>query len=183
MVNPVLATLAAVTLAASGYGFGGGHGHDPGHAGVSHARQAIAPYRQLDVAKDAGYGLLSDAAGVQCIDNPGEGGMGVHFVNGDLVGDGAVRATTPEALVYEPARHGGLRLVAAEYVVFQADWDATHTSPPRLFGRTFELVPAGNRYGLPAFYELHAWLFRSNPSGMFEDWNPRVSCARSTESY
>ncbi|NUU18550.1 hypothetical protein HP550_14940 [Cellulomonas humilata] len=54
--------------------------------------------------------------------------------------------------------------------------------PPRLFGRTFELVPAGDRYGLPAFYELHAWLLRSNPSDMFEDWNPRVSCARSTES-
>ena len=53
---------------------------------------------------------------------------------------------------------------------------------PDCSARTFELVPAGNRYGLPAFYELHAWLFRSNPSGMFEDWNPRVSCARSTES-
>lgn len=183
MVHHVTAALAALTLALSGFGFGGGHGHDPGRQTLAQARHAIAPFHRVHVAKAAGYGVLSDAAGIQCIDNPGVGGMGVHLVDGDLVGDGTVRATTPEALVYEPNRRGGLRLVAAEWVVLQADWDATHTSPPQLFGRTFEPVPAGNRYGLPAFYELHAWLFRSNPLGMFQDWNPRVSCARSTESY
>lgn len=187
MFTHAAATVLAVTLTA--FGFGGGHGHDPGHdrdhghAAVAQARHAIAPFHRLAVAKRAGYGVLSDAAGIQCIDNPGVGGMGVHVVNGTLVGDGAVRASTPEALVYEPTRHGGLRLVAAEYVVLQADWDAAHSAPPTLFGQTFELVPVGNRYGLPAFYELHAWLFARNPLGMFDDWNPRVSCARSTEAY
>jgi len=34
----------------------------------------------------------------------------------------------------------------------------------------------GNRYGLPPFYELHAWLWKHNPAGMFDDWNPRVVC-------
>ncbi len=67
-------------------------------------------------------------------------------------------------------------LVALEYVVFQAAWDAKHHSPPRLFGREFELTPAGNRYGWPAFYELHAWVYQANPLGMFNDWNPRVTC-------
>ena len=38
-------------------------------------------------------------------------------------------------------------------------------------------MPAGNRYNLPDFYELHAWIWKHNPSGMFEDWNPTVSCA------
>jgi hypothetical protein len=103
--------------------------------------------------------------------------MGVHYVKGALVGDGAVDAATPEALVYEPQRNGRLRLVAVEYVVFQDAWDAAHSSPPSLFRREFELIGAGNRYGLPPFYELHAWLWKHNPSGMFEDWNPRVSCA------
>ena len=28
----------------------------------------------------------------------------------------------------------------------------------------------------PAFYELHVWAWRDNPSGVFVDWNPRVSC-------
>jgi hypothetical protein len=38
------------------------------------------------------------------------------------------------------------------------------------------MVPAGNRYGLPDFYELHAWIWKGNPRGVFDDWNPTVSC-------
>jgi hypothetical protein len=102
--------------------------------------------------------------------------MGIHYVNGALVGDGELHATTPEALVYEPQPDGHERLVAVEYVVFQSAWDAAHDHPPQLFGREFELVPAGNRYGLPPFYELHAWLWTHNPSGAFADYSPRVHC-------
>ena len=34
----------------------------------------------------------------------------------------------------------------------------------------------GNRYGLPAFYSLHAWIWKHNPAGPFEMWNPDVHC-------
>lgn len=102
----------------------------------------------------------------------------MHYVNGGLVGDPAVRARTPEALVYEPGPNGRMRLVAVEYVVLQSAWhDAGNASPPSLFGQQFELVTSPDRYGLPAFYELHAWIWKHNPSGMFNDWNPRVSCS------
>jgi hypothetical protein len=149
----------------------------PGHPSDLHkARDASAPYRHLDAAKADGYGLLTDAQGVACIDNPGVGGMGIHYVKNEFVGDAVVDPAKPEALVYEPGRRGRLRLVAVEYVVFQAAWDAEHASPPELFGREFELIQAPNRYGLDAFYELHAWLWKFNPRGMFDDWNPRVSC-------
>ncbi len=144
--------------------------------GLSTARAGTAGYHNIDGAFAAGYGLLKDAAGIACIDKAGAGAMGIHFVNGALVGDAAVDAATPEALVYEPQPNGRLRLVAAEYVVFQSAWDAVHSSPPSLFGQQFELVTAGNRYGLPSFYELHAWIWKHNPSGMFNDWNPLVSC-------
>ena len=144
--------------------------------GLAAARAGTAKFHSNAAAQAAGYGLLVDAAGIACIDNPA-GGMGIHYVNGALVGDGKVNAATPELVVYEPAANGRLRLVAAEYVVFQAAWDAKHTSAPELFGQEFELVEAGNRYGLPPFYELHAWLWKHNPAGMFDDWNPRVSCA------
>ena len=137
------------------------------------ARAATAGFHE----SHPGYSLLTDAAGIACIDKPGEGGMGVHYVNGALVADGKVSASEPELVVYEPLKNGGQRLVAAEYVVFQADWDAKHDEAPELFGREFELVKAGNRYGLPAFYELHAWLWKHHPAGFFEDWNPRVTCA------
>jgi len=145
---------------------------------TSDARAGTARFHRLDAARDAGYGLLRDAAGIACIDNPGVGGMGVHYVNGSLVGDPSVNAAAPEALVYEPQPNGRLRLVAAEYVVIQSAWEAAgHSGPPSLFGRSFELTPSPNRYGLPAFYELHAWIWKNNPRGMFDDWNPLVSCA------
>jgi hypothetical protein len=37
-------------------------------------------------------------------------------------------------------------------------------------------VPAPNRYGVPSFYQIHVWLWKSNPAGIFSDWNERVSC-------
>lgn len=39
------------------------------------------------------------------------------------------------------------------------------------------LTSAENRYGLPAFYSLHAWVWKANPSGDFAMWNPEVSCS------
>jgi len=114
--------------------------------------------------------------GLACIDQPGAGAMGVHFVKGALVQAGAIDPARPQALVYEPDQNGHLRLAALEYVVIQAGWDAGHTAPPTLFGQPFMLTPAGNRFGLPAFYSLHAWVWTRNPAGMFAMWNPRVHC-------
>ena len=54
--------------------------------------------------------------------------MGIHYVNGALVGDGEVDATKPEALIYEPWK-GGLRLVGVEFIVDAAAWKAHHDDP------------------------------------------------------
>ena len=138
-------------------------------------RTATARFHSLDQATAAGYGLFTDKDGIACIDNPA-GAMGIHYVKGALVGDGAVEASTPEAMIYQPTPDGGMRLVAVEYVVFQADWDAHHADPPRLFDTDFTPVGADNRYGIPPFYELHVWAWKTNPAGTFEDWNPTVTC-------
>lgn len=144
---------------------------------LSAARAGTARYHDISVAKADGYRPLTDANGVACIDNPGVGAMGVHYVKGSLVADPAEHASTPEAVIYEPDANGQMRLVAVEYVVLQSAWaNAGNLSPPSLFGQTFELVSSPNRYGLPPFYELHAWIWKNNPSGMFSDWNPTVSC-------
>ena len=139
-------------------------------------KQATAKYQNVDVAKNAGYELLLDAQGIACIDMPGKGAMGVHYVKGDLVADPAIDALRPEAMVYEPGPGTRLRLVAVEYVVLQADWDKSHKNRPRLFGKRFDLTTSSNRYGLPAFYSLHAWVWRDNPAGTFAMWNRRVHC-------
>ena len=171
-----LAVPALVLLA--GVGTAGANSRDHHHGGnsIHAAREATAKFRKLTVAEDRGYALLKDAAGIGCIDNPGVGAMGIHYANGMLVGDGKVKATAPDVLVYQPLPNGRMRLVALEYVVFQDAWDAKHSGPPLLFGQTFELLGADNRYGLPPFYELHAWVWKHNPRGLFDDWNPRVTC-------
>ena len=165
--------------------------HEPTAVSMtSPARSATAKYHSLTVAKKAGYSILADTAGITCIADPQMGGaMGVHYVKSDLVKDPAIAATEPEALVYAPDRHGRLRLAALEYVVIKANWDANQVppasyvgsrdaqAPPMLFGHTFNFTDAPNRYGLPPFYSLHAWIWKQNPAGTFQMWNPSVHCA------
>jgi hypothetical protein len=142
---------------------------------LSTARAATAQFHEVGTATAAGYGEFRDAALIACIETPGVGVMGIHYVNGGLVGDGAINAATPEALVYQPLANGKLRLVAVEYIVFYSMWAGA--SKPSLFGQEFKLIGTPNRYGIPAFYELHAWVWQHNPSGIFKDWNPSGSCA------
>lgn len=138
------------------------------------AKSATARFHDLDKAKAAGYSVtVADAAGITCIAQPGQGAMGVHMLNPSLL-DGTINAKTPELLVYEPKANGELKLVALEYLVFVGDWKGS--TPPSLFGRQFDLIGEPNRYGLPAFYALHAWIWKPNPSGILNAWNPRVEC-------
>ena len=147
---------------------------------VSNVRDATAGFKDPAVALAAGYDLLTDAADLACIDMPGMGAMGIHYVKGALVQGGKVDAARPQALVYERADDGRLELAGVEYVVLKGDWDAAHGgAAPTLFGQQFQTTPDGNRYGLPAFYSLHAWVWAENPAGMFGQWNPAASCSGS----
>ena len=102
--------------------------------------------------------------------------MGIHYVNGALVGDGVIDATRPEALIYESS-DGQLRLVGVEFIVDAATWLANHNNtPPVLEGQSFLRVDSPNRYGIGAIFELHVWAWRDNPNGAFVDWNDHVSC-------
>ena len=143
---------------------------------VAAVRQAAGQYRNVEAAEAAGYGLFHG-----CVSGPQEGAMGIHYVNGDLVGDGEIDPLQPEALIYE-SRGGHLQLVGVEYVVLAEAWDSSHDTPPSLMGQVFHYVGAPNRYRIPAFYELHVWAWKQNPNGMFTDWNPRVSCEEYTDA-
>lgn len=143
---------------------------EPGATLVETVRKATAPFQDVAAAEGAGYGLFHG-----CVSGPQEGSMGVHYVNGGLVGDGELDASHPEALLYQ-AKGGKLSLVGVEYVVMAEAWAANHDTPPMLQGQLFNYVGAPNRYGLPAFYELHVWAWQGNPNGMFADFNPKVSC-------
>lgn len=170
---PLAVAGIAVMLLGSVPALATGPADDPAVSGV---RAATDQFHDLAAAEAAKYTLLKDAAGISCIADPTAGAMGVHYANGDLVSGGKVDPLKPQALVYEPLADGSLSLAAVEYVVLQDGWDKTHTAPPTLFGHEFMLTPAGNRYGLPAFYSLHAWIWKNNPSGEFAMWNPDLSC-------
>jgi hypothetical protein len=176
--------LALPPLAVAGFAFAGSD-----NSALSELRRATAAFHDPAAADAAGYTIeLGDVFGETCIVDlaaPSKGAMGVHLVNGGLLGDAVLDPTKPEALVYEPRNNGTLKLVAAEYVVFQDAWDEAngftgdaHAPPPELFGRSFEFAD-GSRFGVPAFWALHAWAWKPNPSpfgGIFGAWNPRVSC-------
>lgn len=97
----------------------------------------------------AGWGWV-----LGCVSGPQEGAMGIHYVHGDLVADGQLDPQRPEALMYEP-RSGRLQLVGVEFIVLAHAWDAAHKQPPVLMGQVFNYNGSPNRYGIPAFYELH----------------------------
>ncbi len=147
-----------------------------GHGGVrgplpEAVREATERFRDVNAAIAAGYVQFQG-----CVSGPEEGAMGVHYSNFALF-DGDVDVQHPEVLVYEP-RNGRLYLVAAEYVVPAGAWDPLHGpfEKPELMGHLFHFAPGPNRYGPDAFYELHVWAWKNNPSGTFADWNPKVSC-------
>lgn len=127
-------------------------------------RETNDRFRDVEIAVAEGYGPIA------CADGRNGGSMGIHYVNGDYLmnDDNAIDLTKPEALMYEPQEDGSLVLVGLEYITLEG--------PAALEGHLFNYSGSPNRYGLPAFYELHVWAWRDNPKGMFTDTNPNVSC-------
>jgi len=140
------------------------------NAQLAGLRRTVAPYRQIDAAKAAGYTIevAHPTGGQTCLSHAQLGGMGVHYLKPDLL-DGAVNADAPEVLIYEPRADGSLELVAVEYVIpFQIRGE--DQPAPTLFGQEFK---HNFTFGL---WALHAWVQKENPNGVFADWNPTVSC-------
>ena len=136
---------------------------------LAKVRQATANFRRVEIAKAAGYDLREGLD--HCFENPGVGAMGFHYIRQPL--DLKLDPLQPEAMVYAPGPEGQLKLGAVEYIVPAADWDAAgNTKPPMLLGHHLHM---NKDLGV---YILHIWLWRHNPAGMFEDWNPTVSCPK-----
>ena len=140
---------------------------------IAKVRAATARYFDVNVALSEGF-----VAATPCVSGPNNGAMGVHFVLPDRIGAGTLDAAQPESLIYEPMADGRMRLVGVEFIVLESVWSANHPGGgvPALEGNLLNYVGAPNRYGLPAFYEMHVWAWEGNPNGSYSDWNTRVSC-------
>jgi hypothetical protein len=140
---------------------------------IDKVRRATERFKDINVAISEGF-----VQGTPCVSGPNWGAMGVHFVLPARIAGGVLSADEPEALIYEPLSGGGLRLVGVEFIVLASAWGSRHPAagPPALEGHLLNLVEAPNRYGLPAFYELHVWGWEQNPVGSCADWNTHVTC-------
>ncbi len=131
---------------------------------LAQANLAAAAFQDVAVAEAVGYASTMEALG--CFESAEEGGMGLHYLNDSLM-DATVDLTQPEALVYElDADAEIVGLVAHEYIVPLEAW--TEEEPPQLFGLDF------HQHGVLPLWILHTWIWKDNPSGVFNDYNPRV---------
>lgn len=130
-------------------------------------RGATAMYHDLAVAEAAGY-----VQGSSCVSHPDMGGMGFHYVNFENV-DGTFDPTQPEALLYEMDKNGNMKLVGVEFIVVSEAWEEEQI--PHFGSQQFDIafapvpLPFDN-------YQLHVWIWRHNPNGIFTKYNPTVTC-------
>lgn len=136
---------------------------------VEKVRAATEQYQDINVALHQDPPFV---VGTPCVSGPAEGAMGVHLVRPDRIFDGVLNADEPEALIYEPMAGGEYRLVGVEFIAAASTVDPG----PSLEGHLLNYVGEPNRYGLPAFFEMHVWAWEDNPKGNFADWNTNVSC-------
>lgn len=92
---------------------------------------------------------------------------GIHYANGSLL-NGPIDPTHPHALIYEPQSNGELKLVGVEFIILASALPPT--AAPQVDGHLMLYVDTPNRYGLPAFFELHVWAWRDK------------TCAKNSES-
>ena len=150
------------------------------------AREALQVYQDPIRAVHDGY-----CSTVGCIDYPeggeeGEmqypaGGMGVHFLNQSLIGP-ELDPSKPQVLIYEPDGDK-LRLVAAEWFL---PAEVAGSEPPAIFGRKLQGPMEGHKPIMPEgfhHFDLHVWLWKPNPAGVFSPTNPSVSCPASAYSF
>ena len=165
---------------------------------LNEVRAATDRYRDVNVALAEGYirdpGNICDAA--EMMGRPKElGVMGIHFFRPDLLGitgppNPRVNGTgthtdfnKPSILIYEPQADQSLQLVAVENLVFIKAWEAAgNTAPPSFQGVPYDRMvddpntAVDEAHNFEPHYDRHVWVHRENPSGVFAQFNPNVTC-------
>lgn len=166
-------------------------------AALREIRSSTARFLDVRAALDEGY--IRDPMDM-CVTPEMEGfprqlgGMGIHFFRPDLLGITATEPRvagqgihedfrTPGVLVYEPQADGSLALVAVENLIFEAPWrEAGNQEAPEFHGNQYyhlannPVTAVDEAHGFEPHYELHMWLYRENPAGLFSPFNVRATC-------
>ncbi|AMW04773.1 hypothetical protein [Gemmatimonas phototrophica] len=124
-------------------------------------RNAVTTMQDANAMKEQGWNVV-----INCREKSGAGSQGVHYINFEMVKNGVIDELRPNILMYETQQNGRKRLIGVEWgVPLQGE------TPPDIHGLPFH---KNTRDGL---WVLHIWVPSNNPSGLFADWNPAVSCA------
>jgi hypothetical protein len=142
-------------------------------------RAALEKYKDPVAAVRDGY--LSTLACIdfskQVVDGPityPPGAMGVHFLNPANIGP-KLDPAKPQVLLYEQVG-GKLTLAGAEWFMPVA---VAGNKAPTIFGQTLVGPMDGHEPIIPAslrHYDLHVWLWKTNPRGVFTSTNAAVKC-------
>jgi len=152
---------------------------------LAQVRQATTKYHDEAEALADGYVPVS----------PHVPGMGAHYINFAIL-DETFDLEHPEILLYSLTEGDGPKLVGMEYVVtsieapegFPGDSDEWEIHPASChYEDGYEIVepnpvncpatsPGGAPLALwhPDLQALHVWIWRANPDGIFEPFNPNV---------
>jgi hypothetical protein len=152
---------------------------------LQQARAGLQKYQDPVAAVHDGY--LSTLACVE-YSRGGEGsmhyapgGMGVHFINLQLLGP-TLDPAKPQVLIYEPVGQE-LRLAAAEWFM---PMDMAAAGRPTILGQELQGPMEGHEPLQPKglhHYDLHVWLWKNNPAGIFSATNPSVKCPKGSYSF
>lgn len=134
---------------------------------------SVMPFFNYDVAVTAGWDTILG----ECVESP-MGGMGYHLHNMDQFVNGYLNLLRPEVLLYAPMEDGSMEFQGVEYIIPAELWESE--DPPAFLGRNLHFNP---NVGPSGIWALHVWVGKQNPNGIFEDWNPDVSCEFATESH
>ena len=138
---------------------------------VKVVREATESYRDVSVAEADGYALHFG-----CVTGGDVGAMGLHYVN---VAPGGRRRAGPDASRDRDLRADAERTAEAHRRGLPGTRGRLARDPcrpPELMGQLLHLFESPNRFGLPAFYTLHVWAWKDNPTGTFVNWHSNVSC-------
>jgi len=153
---------------------------------LQNVRKLLDKYNDPIVAVHDGF-----YSSVACISYPNGGGegsmryapgaMGVHFLNMGNVGP-KLDPAKPQVLIYEPVGDK-LKLVAAEWFM---PTEVAGGKAPSVFGQVLGGPMEGHKPLMPDglhHYDLHVWLWKTNPEGVFSPTNPAVKCPTTGYSF
>ncbi len=129
-------------------------------------RAATAKYHRIEVAMKDGYAQASDCHSSRA------GGMGYNYVNSGIL-DGVYDPTQPEALLYEMDKNGKMKLVGVKFIINIELWHSENVMIPLFGTQEFGYGTVPLTY---LTYQLHAWIWKNNQSGIFSMYNQNLLC-------